>query len=72
MATSSREQPRNWMWWLIGGLVAALLVLGAYTFATRAQQADLPRPANLAVELPAPSSLPQAPNLPPAPVPAPR
>lgn len=71
MAASSREQPRNWIWWLVGGLVAALLVIGAYTFATRAQRPDLP-PASLSVQLPTPSSVPGAPNLPPPPVPAPR
>lgn len=72
MATSSREQPRNWMWWLVGGLIAALVVIGAYMFATRTQRADLPRPADLSVQLPTPPSVPDAPNLPPAPVPAPR
>jgi hypothetical protein len=72
MATSSREQPRNWVWWLVGGLVVALVVIGAYMFAMRAQRADLPRPADLSVQMPTPSSLPDAPNLPPAPVPAPR
>jgi len=72
MATTSREQPRNWVWWLVGGLVVALVVIAAYVFATRTQRADLPRTPDLSVELPAPSRLPEAPNLPPAPVPAPR
>jgi hypothetical protein len=76
MATSVRErQPRNWLWWLVAGLVVALLVIGAYTLATRAQRADLPGPADLSVEVPrppAPPTLPETPNLPPAPLPAPR
>lgn len=72
MATSSREHPRSWIWWLVGGLVVALVVIGAYMFATRVQRADLPRPADMSVELPTPSTVPDAPNLPPAPVPAPR
>lgn len=72
MAASSGEPSRNWLFWLVGGLVVAAAVIGAYVFATRAQKADLPRASDLAVELPTPPTLPQAPNLPPAPLPTPR
>ena len=72
MATSSREQPRNWTWWVIGGVIVAAVVIAAYMFATRAQRADLPRPTDMSVELPTPSSIPDAPNLPPVPAPGPR
>jgi hypothetical protein len=74
MAAGARERSKNWVVWAIAGIVVALLVIGAYQFSQRAQRADLPRPADLVdVTPPAlPPTLPDAPNLPPAPIPAPR
>ena len=72
MAQAARERPRSWLIWVIAGVVVALLVIGIYQFTRQAQQVDLPRPAEVALEVPTPPTLPDAPNLPAAPIPAPR
>ena len=72
MASETRERSRSWLIWLIAGVLVALVGLAIHQFARQAQQADLPRPADLAIEAPTPPSLPDMPNLPPAPLPTPR
>lgn len=71
MAADTRERPRNWLVWVIAGVVVALAVIVVYQLTQRAQQADLPRPPEVTLSPPGAPHVP-APNLPAAPVPAPR
>ncbi|HEY9218098.1 MAG TPA: hypothetical protein VIO94_08615 [Phenylobacterium sp.] len=72
MVTTTRDNSKGRLAWVVGGLIVAALVIAAYVFASRNQQPDLPRASDLNVEMPTPPTMPDTPTLPPAPIPAPR